>query len=75
MESTDKCFMFPQLSYFGSAENMNSAFWVGVKETQMELRRTPVWSLKSGKKELFSSVNARPGLMTPASEMCCHNLK
>lgn len=75
MESTGKCFVSPQLSYSGPAENMNSAFWVGMKETQMGLRRAPVRSLKSGKRVFCCPVSARPGLMTPASEMCWHNLK
>ena len=51
METTGKCFVFPQLSYSGPAENKRSAFCVGMKETQMGLRRALAWSPKSGKKK------------------------
>lgn len=50
MESTDKWFMCLQLSCSSQDNKVDSLFCVGMIETQMESRRAPEWSLKSGEK-------------------------
>lgn len=55
MESIDKWFMFPQLSYSGPDKKVYSTFGAGIKETPIGFRRAPVWNLKSGEK-CFSSL-------------------